>query len=625
MNDKNDILLINRDRDFLKTTCESLQKTGFSVATAMDMRSALTVISASSVGLIICDKALEDVSGYDFLHYLKSDPMRDSIPFVFFVPVNDQGRALKALKLGASDFLVYPLELDDLVKRIREILNKNEKINPSPQPQPDEPHAQPATPFKPATEVQPTEAAALETTNRRKSKRNLPLPPLNLEVSRDGMLWMPCKIKNFSREGMYVETSLLGKPGAELKLRISFPKRAYTLNGQITHINFAGIQGSTGIGIEIVDTKEWRGIYKYFKSFIGVESTKSETDTSDGQNGADGDAETLMISDEQAQALMASIRASEGQKAKSNRLDIRFYHSIVGKQLDNYKAVSFIGAGNMGGVFKGWDVSLEREVALKVISYDLSSQEKFRDMFIKEARIVSQLENPNIARIYYIGNANDILFYAMEFIGGGTLLDMINEGRNFNTLSGLDYLITICKTLNFVRQKNIIHRDIKPENIMIINKKIIKIVDFGVAKRVDLETKKAVQKGIVGSPLYIPPECIESKPLDHRSDIYSLGATFYHAFTGSPPFQGKNAEEVFAKHLHGKLTPLKKKNPKVSNALAKIIEKMMEKDPDDRYQTYDDIVDAINTLKSRALKFQKLKNATLIFKMKDNKAAPAKG
>ena len=82
---------------------------------------------------------------------------------------------------------------------------------------------------------------------------------------------------------------------------------------------------------------------------------------------------------------------------------------------------------------------------------------------------------------------------------------------------------------------------------------------------------------------------------------------------------------MFAKHLHGKLIPLKEKNPKVSNALAKIIEKMMEKDPDDRYQTYDDIVDAINTLKSRALKFQKLKNATLIFKMKDNKAAPAKG
>ena len=147
----------------------------------------------------------------------------------------------------------------------------------------------------------------------------------------------------------------------------------------------------------------------------------------------------------------------------------------------------------------------------------------------------------------------------------------------------------------------------------------IKIVDFGVAKVVDIDGKDKKKDGIVGSPLYISPDSILGNTLDQRSDIYSLGASFYHAFTGFPPFEGKSKEEVLEKHLRKELTPLRKKNPKVSGALGKVIEKMMEKRPEDRYQDYKAIIKDLDLLRARALKFQKIKNATSIFKIRVSK------
>jgi len=128
---------------------------------------------------------------------------------------------------------------------------------------------------------------------------------------------------------------------------------------------------------------------------------------------------------------------------------------------------------------------------------------------------------------------------------------------------------------------------------------------------------------IVGSPYYICPEAIEGRPLDLRSDIYSLGASFYHGFTGSPPFEGKNTQEVLDKHLKQSLTPLRKKNPKVSSALGRVVEKMMAKKPENRYQGYKGIIKDLKGLESRAQKFQKLKNATLIFRIKPREHVPS--
>jgi len=600
------ILFLNRDKILLEDLGESLREQGYAVHTANDMRGALSILSVNSVGVIICDNTLQDVTGYDFLRFLKNDPLREKIPFVFLVPINDQGRAVNAIKLGASDFIVYPITIEELVSRIREVISMPRIADSiKPQRMPSESLAMTSMPGN----------ADEASSEKRKTQRVHPLSSIRVDVSRNGVFWLPAQIKNINREGMFLETSLLGKAGAEIYVKVALPSGTSIIKGQVKHIAFKNYNPSAGVGVEVEKNAQWIEILQYVITIIKKADSPSATGSLSG---------TIMHRNIQAKTASTGENSytAKGAGPSTPRVkvnptyELRFYQSLVGKQMDNYKAVSFIGSGAMGGVFEGWDIALERKVALKVISYRLASKESSRNMFIKEARLVSKLDHPNIAHMYHIGNVNEILYFAMEYIEGITMSDMIKKGDKFNTLKGLSYLVTICEALDFVGQNNIIHRDIKPANIMINDKGIVKIVDFGVAKIVIVNGDDNKKEGIVGSPYYISPEAIDGRQLDVRSDIYSLGASFYHAFTGSPPFEGNNAEEVLTKHLEQPLTQLKKKNPKVSPALGRVIERMMEKTPDKRYQDYKSIVKDLKGLESRAQTFQKLKNATLIFKIK---------
>ena len=228
-------------------------------------------------------------------------------------------------------------------------------------------------------------------------------------------------------------------------------------------------------------------------------------------------------------------------------LKIRFYESLIGKQMSNYEIVSLLGTGSMGGVFKGWDVALERNVALKVIAYDLSAKKEFVDMFFKEARYISQLNHPNISHVYYIGKENDILYYVMEFVQGENLSDNILRTSRVAAKTAVKYLLAVCHALEHVWSKQIIHRDIKPANIMVTKEGAVKILDFGVAQQYKLDPAEIVEN-MAGSPPYICPEAIMGRTIDHRSDIYSLGATFYHALSGAPPFKGHSVLDIFTQH-----------------------------------------------------------------------------
>lgn len=597
MNEKTDILLINRDEEFLGSLEAMLRRTGYEVHTAMHMREALTVISSRPVGLIICDHALEDVDGYDFLYYLKNDPLRDSIPFVFLVPLSNQGNAFKAFETGAKDFWVYPLEAEDFIKRVRE-------INPLPYPETPQPESL-VSPEDPPEEDR-------ETMERRKAERVGFAPSFQVEISRDGIVWLPGQVENFSRDGVFVKTVLLGKQDLSLKVKFFLSTGESIAAGRIRHVFFDSENQTAQMGIMIEQGREWNLIHAYLESVMGGDiSGRKETEAVPVNSGPHSPAKTIIIGNQNMQSPPGPPSVGKPRKDREEPLDIRFYQSLIGKQLDKYKAVSFIGAGAMGGVLKGWDIPLEREVAIKVISYELASQKTFREMFIKEARTISKLDHPNIAHIYSIGTKDNILYFVMEFIDGQTLKNLILRGTNLNSLKGLEYLITICRALDFISNKNIILRDIKPENIMIDQSGSLKILDFGVAKTIDPDNP-ASQEGIVGSPLYVSPECIAGKVMDHRSDIYSLGASFYHAFTGSPPFEGDSIDEILMKHLSEPCVPLSVKNPKVSDALGEIIERMMEKDPADRYQEYVEIIKDLNSLRSKVMRFQKRKNATLV-------------
>jgi serine/threonine-protein kinase len=214
-------------------------------------------------------------------------------------------------------------------------------------------------------------------------------------------------------------------------------------------------------------------------------------------------------------------------------------------------------------------------------------------MFVKEARLVSRLTHPNIAQIYHIDQMGDVLYFAMEFISGGTLVDMIKDRNKLNTAKVLEHFMATCRTLDFVSRQRIVHRDIKPENIMIDEQGILKVVDFGVATVNDGTNKKT--EGF-GSPFYVSPECIKGRQQDCRSDIYSLAATFYHVLAGVPPFEGDSVETIFFKHLNDDLIPLKKRNPSLSRELSDLIGKMMEKIPGERYQDYQTIINDLAAL-----------------------------
>jgi CheY-like chemotaxis protein len=579
MSQHNDILLINRDKYFLKQTADMLAGSGHTVHTAMEMRGALSVLSGHPIGLIICDKALEDISGDDFLSFIKKDPLRENIPFMFFVSLNDQGRPLKSFQLGAVDYVVHPINPEALIERIKEAFDASVVRESAPsvniiQP----PLVQPA----PQAGIQPPE--------------NLNTLSVMIELSRDGVIWMPGKVKKYESPTISVETALFGKTGVSLMLRFKQAEVTFVVNGRIKDISFNDFQKPAGLEIE-VESDETSRIHEVLKQAAGTsrpspamaEKTASPVEADhqyqDGKENPEISFTTLLQ-----------------KKEKKATYDMRFYQSLIGKQLDNYRAITFIGAGNMGGVLQGWDVALEREVALKIISYELSSKEQFREMFIKEARVVSRLNHPNIAHIYHIGSCNDILYYAMEFVEGVTLKSLIFQKGPLTPLRGLDFLSIICNAFETVFQNSIVHRDVKPANIMISRNGGLKIVDFGVAQNVDMKTKGADRKNVMGSPLYMSPEQIAGLVIDHRSDMYSLGVTFYHALSGSPPFNADRIKDILNQHLNSPIPPLSNKKPNIPQDLSRIIEKMMAKDPGDRYDRFNDIVSDLKQLRPRMSK-----------------------
>lgn len=573
----NNILLINRDEQYCQEAVRELQASDYTVHTATEMRSALSILAAHNVGLIICDTDLDDISGNDFLSFIKRDPLRENIPLMFLVPLANQGRPFKAFELGAVDYLVYPVPPEVLNARVEEYFLPEARKAPEETPE----------------EIDPADTAAPAPPTVPKG----PMPPVEVEVSRDGVIWMPSKITRFSAKNVFMQTSLFGKKGVSLILRFKRPEGAFVVYGRINEISFNDFQSPADIDAAVEESEAWQHILEWLTDLRehGGQAP-SEAPTAEEEN--ECDATVAMTSCGEDSSISAEELFEKADRNK-NDYDIRFYNSIIGKQLDNYRVIALIAAGSMGGVLQGWDVALEREVALKIISFELSSKDQFRDMFVKEARVVSKLNHINIAQIYNIGLSNDILYYAMEFINGQTLKDLLSQQGKLSLLKGMSILSTVCKGLETVYQHGIVHRDIKPANIMINQAGDVKIVDFGVAH--NKESKVSGKNKLMGTPLYMSPEQIVGLTLDHRSDMYSLGATFYHAFGGTPPFVGKSVSDILDHHLNTELTPLLEKNEKLPEGLNKIIEKMMAKDPNHRYQSFKQITDELHILRNHLI------------------------
>ncbi|MFQ5637103.1 MAG: AAA family ATPase [bacterium] len=260
----------------------------------------------------------------------------------------------------------------------------------------------------------------------------------------------------------------------------------------------------------------------------------------------------------------------------------------VGDKISKYKIIEKIGEGAMGTVFKAFDSSLQRHVAIKVISEDVCREPDFKRRFVREARSEANLSHQNITIVYDLGEADGDPYIVMEYLTGLDLkciLREINDGvrKPLTLRQKLNYAIEICRGLEFAHSGKIIHRDIKPGNIRVLENGSIKIMDFGLAKQIG---SSITQSGmVVGSPAYMSPEQIEVQKVDTRSDIFGFGILLYEMLTYRRPFNGEYVELVQHNILHEEPEEIDDMEIEKLYDLKKLVLKCLEKDVDARCQT----------------------------------------
>ncbi len=255
-----------------------------------------------------------------------------------------------------------------------------------------------------------------------------------------------------------------------------------------------------------------------------------------------------------------------------------------------YRVEEVIGAGGMGVVYRALDEALQRQVALKTLVPALAADPEFVARFKREAQSAAALNHPNITQIYAIGQEGTIPFFAMELIHGRSLETLVRDGGPLDPLQAAGYILQAAQGLQHAARRELIHRDVKPSNLMLTDDGIVKITDFGLAKAAKSETRLTATGEVLGSPGYISPEQAQGLALDARSDIYSLGATFYHLVTGRLPFEAPTPVAMIIKHMNEPLRSPRAVNPNIPYPIASIVQKMMAKRAGERFQDYDALI-----------------------------------
>lgn len=254
--------------------------------------------------------------------------------------------------------------------------------------------------------------------------------------------------------------------------------------------------------------------------------------------------------------------------------------------LGPYRLIKKLGSGGMGEVFLAHDMDLDRRVALKTLHKQHESNPEFAQRFRREAQAVAKLNHPGIVPIYYIGKDQGCTFFAMEYVGDVSLMGLLKENGKFPLADALKYAIQVAEALDYAAQQKIIHRDIKPANLLLNPDGQVKLVDFGLAKNLAVDQSLTMTGMVVGSPLYMSPEQCLEKPVDFRSDIYSLGATLFHLVNGAPPYQRKTTIGLLKAHVDEPIDWSDDMRKLARGEFMRIIGKMMSKKSTERYQNY---------------------------------------
>lgn len=264
----------------------------------------------------------------------------------------------------------------------------------------------------------------------------------------------------------------------------------------------------------------------------------------------------------------------------------------VRRQFNSYAIEEVLGAGGMGAVYKAKDLNLNRMVALKLLNKEYSADAKFIRKFETEARITASINHPHVVKVFTFGSDHGLFYIVMELVDKGSLEHLIHLQGRIAESQVLLYGVQVAEGLHAACQKGLIHRDVKPGNILFADARTAKIVDFGLALLMEHEAEARGE--VWGTPYYVAPEKLNKEPEDFRSDIYSLGCTLFHALAGRPPFDAETASMVALKHSRSKAVSLQAFAPHVSSETSFVINRMVRQDPEERYQSYEELIEHLS-------------------------------
>lgn len=275
-------------------------------------------------------------------------------------------------------------------------------------------------------------------------------------------------------------------------------------------------------------------------------------------------------------------------------------HKMRARQhFNHFTLIEQIGEGGMGAVFKALDNNLNRYVALKILKKEISYNAEEQEKLAKEARLTAAINHPHVVKVFHFGRDHGQFYLAMELVEKGSLDQLMAVQKRIGEAQVLEVGTQIAMGLAAALELDLIHRDIKPGNILFADAHTAKLVDFGLAIVMDEEAM--VRGEIWGTPYYIAPEKLDNQPEDFRSDIYSLGGTLFHALAGRPPYEAESASMVALKQLKSQQVSLQAFAPDVSSETAYVINRMMAKNPEERYQTYEELIGHLTYARDKLL------------------------
>ncbi|MDQ2872942.1 MAG: Stk1 family PASTA domain-containing Ser/Thr kinase, partial [Candidatus Eremiobacteraeota bacterium] len=267
---------------------------------------------------------------------------------------------------------------------------------------------------------------------------------------------------------------------------------------------------------------------------------------------------------------------------------------------NRYRLDGKLGEGGMATVYRGTDTLLRRRVAIKVLREQYASDQEFVRRFYQEAESAAKLSHPNIVNTYDVGREGETYYIVMELVDGPSLAEIISADGKLPEPVAIDYAAQVCNGLAYAHRQGLLHRDIKPANILVTKDDVVKLSDFGIARAVSQQTMALTKPGLVmGSVFYLSPEQAQGHALHETSDLYSVGIVLYQMLTGTLPYSGESPVTVALKHIGDPVPRIDTAALGVSPALAAIVNKLLQKQPDHRFRSASEVSSALREARER--------------------------